>query len=369
MPYELGAVRRPEKKPLLELRWSRRGRVTGRERMFLTEQLVLLLETGVPLHPALEALRRQVENPAMAEVIEAVRDEIASGRPFSEALSKHPTVFSETYVRLVEAGERGGFLHQVLTQLHDMEARWLKLRSSLASAVSYPAFLAFFSAAIVLFIVVVVYPKFGEHFRSIRDQLPFSTLFLMDASDFLRERWVACLVGTAVCLLGLNRLAALPAAARRLDVWKLGAPVIGALLVRVYLVQTLWVLSLSLRNGVGILDALKACEAVVPNCAFRALLGRVEEAVRDGRGFARGFQDTGFIPPVVRQMVSTGEETGSLATVMGRLAEFYELEVERKLAAIAKTLEPTMLLIMGVLVGLIVSSLVLPIFKLSGAVR
>jgi type II secretory pathway component PulF len=339
------------------------------DRIAFTEQLALLLETGTSLHLSLEALRRQADKSRMRDLIKELGDEIAAGKSFATALSRHPELFSATYINLIAAGEQGGFLPEALKQLQGLDERQERLQSTLVSTLSYPVFLLVFSAAVVVLVLVVVFPKFAEMFNTIRDQLPFTTLLLMAASDLLRQYWIgviAATAGLAAALVSWSRSA--PGRA----VWdraKLYAPGLRTLFVQLYVISTFRVMSLSLANGVSVIDAFDACREVVNNCVFRRFLERTKEHVLEGGGITKAFAETDFIPASVRQMISTAESTGKLAPVMAKLADFYERDLERKITLFAKIIEPLMLLVMGLIVGLIVSSLILPIFKLSRAVR
>lgn len=343
--------------------------ISPRDRMFFTERLALLLETGGALQPSLQALQEQTENGALAAVIGDLSDEVLSGKPFSHALSRYPQVFSSTYVNLIAASEEGGFMHRVLTQLQQMEEKREKLRSTLVAAFSYPAFLLAFSFAVVIFILAVVFPKFGALFLSIHDQLPVSTRFLMACSDILRSYWLPIFSGTAILLLAAARWLKSEASKMRIDGLKLRMPGLRDLVVQVYMVQVLRVLGISLANGVGVIDALKSCREVIDNVVFRQFMTGLEKGVTEGRGLSAGFEKATFVPVLVRQMIRTGEDSGTLEVVMARISDFYERELERKVTMVTKLLEPLLLLIMGVVVGLIVASLILPIFKLSRAVH
>ncbi len=342
--------------------------VTDTDRLFFTEQLALLLETGVNLHAALEALRDQVSGPALAALLAALAEEVAQGKPFSDALSKHPEVFSTTYVNLIAAAENGGFLHEVLGQLLEMEEKRAQLRSTLMSALSYPLFLAFFSTAVVAFVLVVVFPKFGKLFVSIQDQLPPSTLFLMWVSDTLRHNWAVVLGAATATVLLVRRLLGSAAGRARVDHFKLNAPLLRDIFVPVYLVQVLRTMGLSLGNGVSLVDTLRGCRDIVANESVRRFLTVVEGRVREGANFSTAFAEGRFLPPLVKRMVTTGDETGNLARVLGRVADHYERELGKRLQKVSKIAEPLMLLIMGGVVGILVSSLILPIFKLTRAV-
>ncbi|HVL55018.1 MAG TPA: type II secretion system F family protein [Burkholderiaceae bacterium] len=346
----------------------RRGRVRDpvQQRMRFTERLGLQLESGVALHAAIRVLQQQAGDPEFARVLDAIVSEVVEGKPFSQALSRHPQLFPDSYVNLIAASESGGFMHQVLEQLVAMDERQEQLRRTLAGALSYPVMLAAFSVAVVIFVLVVVFPKFGEMFESIRHKLPFSTLVLMGASDVLRQYWlpiVAALgAGAAALVAWLRR----PAGRRLLDAAQLRVPGLRDVFVQVYLVRTMRVMSVSLANGVSVIDTLSSCRAVVSNQRFQELLRRVEARVTEGGGIAAAFNDCEFMPALVRQMIETGEQTGNLAAVMGRIADFYERELTRRVTTLSKMAEPVMLLVMGAVVGIIVSALILPIFRLSG---
>ena len=346
-----------------------RRKISAKERMFLTERLALLLETGGALQPSLQSLQKQTSNPALAEIITALADDVMSGMQFSVALAKHPGLFSKTYVKLIEAGEQGGFMAKTLHELQKMEQKKEKMRQTIVSSLSYPVFLIVASLAVMVFVLVFVFPKFALLFESIRDDLPVTTIMLMTASDALRHYWYLFLLvlgGAAYFVLQWLRSSA---GRLRLDKLKLSLPGVKHIFTEIYLVQSLRVMSLSLNNGVNLVDAITSCHEVTGNSIFVAFMDRLHDNVSEGGSFAAGFVGTEFIPDMVSQMIMTGEESGNLATVMERVADFYERELENRVTFISKLVEPLMLLLMGIIVGLMVSSLILPIFKLSRAVH
>ena len=191
----------PQQSKAAQPLWSRLNQinVTSRgigvnERMLFTERIELLLETGVSLSEALKVMKLQTEEPRMAGIIGSLIDTVGEGNSFSVALSRHPEMFPQTYVSLVAAAEEGSFLPQVLEQLREMDEKNSQMRAALVSALSYPAFLIVFSIAVVIFVLVVIFPKFQDLFLSIRDQLPGPTVFLMFVSDLLRNHWLLTLV-------------------------------------------------------------------------------------------------------------------------------------------------------------------------------
>ena len=337
--------------------------------MFFTERLALLLETGNALHTSLDTLAEQVDNPSLREVINKLKEDIAAGVPFSQALEKHPQIFSKTYVNLVAASEQGGFMAEVLDQLMKMEEKRLQLISTLQTALYYPTFLIIFSIAVVLFVLIFVFPKFGNLFTEIVNDLPITTRLLLNISDALRHYFiyiVAAIAGMTYLFIWWLKS---PEGSAIYDRLKLKMPLIRDIFIQLYMLQLMRVMSLSLTHGVGVLDALKSSYDVVRNTVFKDFLNEVEHHVNEGQGIAIAFQKSDFIPGLVQQMITTGEETGNLSLVLTRIADFYERELTKKLKIVTKIIEPALLLCMGLLVGLIVSSLILPIFKLSRVVH
>jgi len=344
-------------------------KIGASERMLFTERLALLLETGVALHDALGVLHEQSDKPHLKAILGAICDDIVGGQRFSDALLKHPDLFPATYINLIAASEEGGFLAEVLEQLVEMDEKQERLHSTIVSAVTYPAILSVVSVLVVIFILAYVFPKFAVLFASIYDQLPLSTKVLMAASTVLTEHALA-VVGVVLALVGgAAALLTRPTSQAWLDRMKLRLPVLRDIYAKIYLTRLLRVMGVSLERGVTILATLTACRNVVPNAAFQAFIAELEVQVTEGKGIAAGFAQASFVPASVRQMIDTGEATGTLGRVMGRVADFYERDLTRQLNSLAKLAEPVMLLVMGVLVGTIVTSIILPIFKMSRAVH
>jgi len=359
---------KPAVTPLLFRQFSFGAKISSNDRRFFTEQLALMLETGSNLYQALSVLHEQGEQQAMTEVIGELKEAVASGRTFSSALSDHPKIFSTSYVNLVAASESGSFMHEVLTELLQMEEKADELSSTVRSALAYPLLLSVFSLIVIVFVLVVVFPKFSVMFAKIHDQLPLSTIVLLNASDFLRGYWMQTIAGLTAAGLLLNRWKNSPNGRATLDRFKVTLPGIKHIFMQIYLVQSLRVMSLSLTNGVNIIDTLKASREVVQNDLVRSFYAGVEEQVQQGNGVAIGFENSVLIPSLAQQMIATGEESGNLPKVMSRLADFYERELKKRLKAFSSMAEPIMIMVMGLIVGVIVSSLILPIFKLSRAV-
>lgn len=342
--------------------------VKEKDRIMFTERLALLLETGVPLHAALVLLEEQTDNVRLRRVIGAVLKEVLEGTPFSVALARYPDVFPISYVNLVAASEKGGFMHEVLVQLVEVDEKQQRLSDTIRGALAYPVFLSVFSVAVVIFVLTVVFPKFADMFARIYDSLPVTTRFLMVASNLLLNHWAVILATVFGVVAGLVLWVKSPQGAAITDYLKISLPVVRTFFIEAYMVAVMRIMAISIANSVPVLDALIACRASVSNREFKKFLSSVESQLREGKDLAQGFQSASFIPSMVKQMITTGDATGNLALSMRRIAEFYERVLTQRVATISKMAEPIMLMVMGTVVGLIVSAIILPIFKLSKAV-
>jgi len=367
-PKSAGAPALPRLRLNARIRLGSGGIGVG-ERMLFTERLALLLDTGVSLLEALKAMQAQTDDPQLDAILRSLADALNEGQSFSAALARHPEMFSPTYVSLVSSAEEGGFLPQVLQQLHSMDEKHVQMRSAIVSALSYPVFLIVFSIAVVIFVLVVIFPKFHDLFESMHGDLPRPTLVLMFVSDFLRNHWLPTALVVGAGLWWLLAWLKTPAGALLVDTLKMRTPFVKDIFLQIYLSQTLGAIGMSLANGVPAAVALKASQDVVKNVLFARFMESVRIHVNEGRGVAAGFNESALIPPMVRQMIATGEQTSNLAKVMTRVADFYARELNKRIALFAKAIEPIMLLVMGVVVGMIVAALILPIFKLSRAIH
>lgn len=343
--------------------------IKASHRKFFTEQLALLLETGNTLHMSLELLQSQTDYAPLRDLIEDLHARVTKGVSFASALRQHPKVFSATYTTLVEAGEAGGYLPRVLTHLVEMEEKREELRSMVTSAFFYPVMLILFSLLVVVFVLTVIFPKFLPLFESSGASLPLSTQVLMTSSNLVMHYWWAILAVIGGIGFYVHRSLSNPVKRAKFDAMILSMPFMGTLSVQINLTHMMRLLHLSLQNGVSLIDALRVSKDASKNIAFREFVEVLIKNVSEGKGLGVGFRQASFIPHLIKQMIQTGEESGKLELVTGRVADFYQRELSRKLSTLSKIVEPVMLLGMGVFIAFIVSALVLPIFRISSAVN
>ena len=345
------------------------GKLTAKHRKIFTEQLALLLETGNTLHGSLELLENQTDHEQLKKVITDLHEKVTHGKTFAQALRQHKNLFSPTYITLIDAGEEGGYLATVLNHLLEMEDKREELRSMVVSAFTYPVILIIFSILVVVVVLTTIFPKFTVLFASSGAKLPLTTQLLMSASDFLIGYWWVLLVLLVSTVFLLRNYFSRPVNQAHLDEKLLNFPIFGGLLVRIYLTHMMRLLHLSLGNGVSLIDALTICKDASRNNSFQKLMETLVTNVSEGKGLGVGFKESKFIPQLIKQMIQTGEESGKLPLVTGRIADHYQRELAKNLALISKIIEPVMLLFMGVFVAFIVSALILPIFQLSGTMK
>ncbi len=339
------------------------------EVLFFASQLSLMLEIGTSLNIALKTIKDQTENPAFEDLIQAMLQDVEEGRQLSDAMGKHPRVFSNMFTSMVKAGETGGFLQEILDRIVDMQERRQALKTELRSALTYPAVLCIVALLVIVFILVYVLPKFTSFFAGKESVLPFTTRALMILSASLKAYWWVYVISTIGLLIGLKLFKESKTGKTLIDRLFVSAPVVSKLSNKINTCQFLRTLGNLMESHVPLLEALEVTRDTIANVFFRNFVDKIVGHVREGGKFSRPFADYPYTLKSVKQMVATGEEAGNLPKVMLRLAAFYDTEVEQELKTFAAMIEPMALIVMGGVIGLIVSSVILPLFKLSQVVQ
>ena len=339
------------------------------EVIFFTSQLSLMLEIGTPLKNALEAIKNQTKNTDFKAVIQSMLRDVEEGQQLSDAMKRHPHVFNNVFNSMIKAGETGGFLSEILNRLVEMQEKRQALLAQIRSALTYPMFLCVLGLVVVVFVLVGVLPKFTAFFEGKEQILPLTTRFLMAASASLRAYWWVYIIGCAGCAVGLNLFKNSERGQLLIDWSFIKLPLLSRLSNKINTCGMLRTLGHLMESAVPILQALDVTRDTIKNRYFKQFIQKIQDHVRQGGKFTQPFSDYPFILDSVKQMVATGEEVGNLSEVMLRLAKFYDLEVDRELKNIAALIEPMALVVMGAMVGVIVSSVVLPLFRLAHALH
>lgn len=342
-----------------------RGRVSGRDLALMTRQLAVLLRAGMPLVEALSALIDQTSRMRLRAVVYEVREKVNSGRSLGDALSEHPRVFTLLYVNMVRAGETSGALEQVLLRLADILERQAKLRAQIISAVAYPAFMALFAFGIIIFLMAVIVPRITKLFERQGQELPGLTRALITVSD-LFGTWWPVLLGLVAGALFLWRLWISREEGRRTwDRWKLGFPLYGPLHLKIVCARFARTLGTMLQSGLTMLPALEVVNTVLGNAHLLARMDDIKAGVRRGRDLAQPLKETGMFPPMMIHMIELGQRSGELEDMMIQVADTFDEDVRLAIDAVVSLIEPLIIIVMGLFVGMLVLAILLPIFKMS----
>lgn len=331
------------------------------------KQMALLVNAGTPIADALAAVERQCADEKIKPTLTDIRRRVEEGSAFSEALAAHPRRFDPVVCTLVEAGENGADMRDILVRVSAMLDRQAQLRAAMVGAMIYPLTLVTVCIAVLVMVIVVVLPRFGELFGSLSVPLPASTQILLDISAFLQAYWwgvslaLVATIGTSAWWLHT------PAGRRWTDMAVVRAPRFGPVNQAFMTAKVARVLGLLVENRVPLSDALSLVRSAAGNTLYTDLVARVEEAVERGEPMNRVMIESDLMPPSFCELVQTGEESGRLGEVLTSAADFMEIENEALAKQMTKMLEPLILTVMGLLVGGVAISMFLPLFDLTAS--
>lgn len=347
-------------------RWAlaRQRRATSRELPQITRQLATLLKSGIQLNDALKALAEQIETRQLEAVFRDVRERISQGSSFGEALEQHPGVFPPLYVSMVRAGEAAGNADVVLERLANFMLKQAKTRNKVLAALMYPMIMVLVGGLVVTVLVAKVVPKLIALVESRGDALPLPTQILKDASGFLASYWYLLLLAVIVVNMLLGAFRRTERGRVAIDRLMLNLPVFGELFKKQAIARFAVTLSTLLKTGVPVLDALKIVREIVANAVLQGVLDDLHAAILQGGDISGPLKKSGIFPPAVGYMIAVGEQTGDLETVLDRLAESYEMEVEIATERMTAVIEPLLILLMAAVVAFIVMSIVMPMLQL-----
>ena len=340
-------------------------RVKLREVAVVTRQLSTMVDSGLSVVRSLGILAGQVENPALARALVAVRLDLEHGSSLSVACAKHPKVFSHLFCTLVQAGEVGGNLDEVLGTLADTIEKQAQLNKTIRSAMTYPVVVLSVMVVIFTAMIVFIVPVFQHLFTSLGGKLPLPTRILIEISQIITSPWVLVIIAVVIgTIVGVRKWIATEDGRRTWDRMKLKPPIFGPLFHKVALDRVSSTLASLISSGVPILEALDICADTAGNRTVGDVLIEAKEGVRAGRPLADPLREhEDVIPALVVQMIEVGEQTGALDAMLKKVAEFYDQEVELTVNNLTALLEPLLTVFMGIGVGIMVISLYLPMFS------
>ncbi|MBI3333597.1 MAG: type II secretion system F family protein [Candidatus Omnitrophica bacterium] len=363
--YQIVSVEESRGLSVLLLKWAGRfQRTRPQEMVFFTRQLAMMVRSGLPLVDGIQSASLQAESAPFRKALVLLVQDLKGGVSFSEGLAKYPRFFSNFYASMVRAGEAAGILDQVLERLAEIGEEELALRGRVKGALIYPTLLIAMSVVIVTYLLTAILPRFVEIFEESGAQLPLPTIILLTVSKILQRFWFLIPFVLFGAVFSFRRFARTPQGRYRIHRWLLKLPVAGSLIRKTNLARFSRIMGSLLKSGIQAVAALAITQEVIDNEVMRQALVHILEAVIAGSNLADPFRVSQIFPPTVVQMVSVGERTGTLDEILIRVSQFYDEEVERDLEALTHTLEPFLLLFMGLIVGFIALSVLLPIFQL-----
>jgi type IV pilus assembly protein PilC len=333
--------------------------------VIFSRQLSTMVEAGIPLVNVLDILSQQIEKKGFAAIVKKIRDDVETGSSFSQALSKHPGVFSTLYINMVKAGESSGMLDEILNRVATYLEKTSALQRKVKSAMVYPIAVISISIAITIFLLVKVVPTFQGIFDMLGGGLPLPTQILILISDIMRKWFIFGLISIIVLIFALNRYAKTEKGKLFFDSLVLKLPVFGDLIRKVSVAKFSRTLSTLVKSGVPILGSLDIVAKTSGNKVVEVAVNNSKKAVREGKNLAEPLSKSAVFPPMVVRMISVGEQAGELEKMLSKIADFYDEQVDAAVAGLTSIIEPMIILFLGVIVGGIVLSIFMPIFKIT----
>ena len=344
-------------------------KITPKDIAIFARQLATMMSAGVPLVQAFEIIGRGHEKQRMQDLLLAIKNDIESGNPLAESLGKHPLYFDELFCNLVHAGEHAGILEDLLHKIATYKEKTESMKAKIKKAMFYPTAVIVVAFIVTAILLIYVVPQFEELFSGFGAGLPAFTQMVIDLSNFMQAWWPAILGGVIATVLGFIQLKKRsPKFAHFLDRVVLKIPVMGMIINKAAIARYARTLSTMFAAGVPLVEAMESVAGATGNQVYSETVLRIRDDVATGRQLNAAMRDSPLFPPMVVQMVAIGEEAGSLDDMLGKVADFYEEEVDNAVDSLSSLLEPLIMAILGVLVGGLVIAMYLPIFKLGSVV-
>jgi type IV pilus assembly protein PilC len=358
---------KPKPKDILENVKFLQPKVTDKDIVVMTRQFATMIDAGLPLVQCLEILFGQQDNRTFKKILKTIKEDVEEGSTFADALKKHPEVFDSLFVNLVAAGEIGGILDIILNRLAAYIEKSEKLKKKVKGAMTYPIVVCVIAVLVVSVILIFVIPVFETMFADFGRALPLPTQIVVGMSEFLQSNILYLVVGVAVLIFAFRRFYRTERGRTLVDKLVLKAPVFGMLIRKVAVAKFTRTLGTMISSGVPILDSLDIVAATAGNKTIEEAIRETRQSISEGRTIAEPLADSEVFPSMVVQMISVGEATGALDTMLGKIADFYDDEVDAAVEALTAMLEPFMMVFLGGTIGGLVVSMYLPIFQMAGA--
>jgi type IV pilus assembly protein PilC len=347
----------------IKLPWK--NRVSEKGIVVFTRQFATMIDAGLPLVQCLEILSSQQDNPFFKETLLRVKGDVEGGSTFADALRKHPTVYNDLYCNLVAAGEAGGILDTILNRLAQYIEKTMNLKKRVKGAMVYPAAVLAVALMVIGSMLIFVIPVFQKMFADMGGTLPGFTQLVINVSEILRTFWWAVGLFSLGLFFGFRYYYKTEKGHERVDDYLLHIPVFGSLIKKVAIAKFTRTLSTMLSSGVPILEGLEIVARTSGNKTIEKAIMKTRTSIGEGKTVAEPLAVSGIFPPMVVQMISVGESTGALDTMLAKIADFYDDEVDAAVTALTSLLEPILMVFLGVTIGALVIAMYLPIFRMA----
>ena len=344
-------------------------KVTTKDIVIFTRQLSTMIDAGLPLVQSLEILGDQQENVTFKKVLIEIRTDVETGNTFADAMKKHPKIFNNLYCNMIDAGEVGGILDTILNRLAIFMEKSMVLTKKVKGALTYPLICLCISIVILAVILIFVVPVFDKMFADFGASLPALTQMVVNMSNAVQHYFVFIVLGAGFVVFVLKKIYSTEKGRIKGDALLLKLPVFGTLINKVAVAKFTRTLSTMLQSGVPILESLNVVGRTAGNKIIEIAIFRVADAISEGRTIAEPLEETGVFPSMVVQMINVGESTGALDTMLEKIADFYDEEVDQAVENMTAMIEPFMMVFLGGMIGTLVVSMYLPIFKMGSVVN
>ena len=359
---------KPKPKDLMEYFPALQGGVKEKDLVIFVRQFSTMIDAGLPLVQALEILQEQQSNPTFKRIIGQIKRDVEEGSTLSDAIKRHPDTFDGLFVNLVAAGEVGGILDVILNRLASYIEKLAALKKKVKGAMTYPGIVISIAVIVVAVILIYVIPVFAGLFKDAGAKLPTLTVMVMSASDFAQSYFHWIILGLVLAFVGLKRFRKTARGRDITDRLLLRSPVFGMLIRKVAVARFTRTLGTMLSSGVPILEGLDIVAATSGNTVIESAIRKARNAIAEGRPVAEPLYETNVFPVMVTQMIAVGEATGALDTMLSKIADFYDEEVNVAVESLTSLLEPMLIVFLGVTVGFLLIAMYLPIFQIADVV-
>ncbi|HRO68563.1 MAG TPA: type II secretion system F family protein, partial [Pseudobdellovibrionaceae bacterium] len=339
-----------------------------KELQVFTRQFATLINAGIPVVDSLRILSEGLRSGLLKEASAYVKNQIEGGRRLAESMAQRPAVFDKLYCNMIQAGEEAGILDTILNRLAIYQEKSEKIKSQVRGAMVYPSVIIVVSCVIILGILVFVIPKFEEFYAGSNQELPALTQMISSLSRWLIANWYIAIGAIIGIPFGFKQWIGTPSGRDNFDRFLMNAPIFGEVMRKSAIARLSRTLSTLLSSGVGVLEAIDISARTAGNIVIEQALLRSKEAVSQGRPFAAPIAKEKVFPDMVVQMISIGEQSGSMDVMLGKIADFYEDEVEVSVKAMTSLVEPLLMVVLGGIIAVIVVAMYLPVFNMAGAV-